>query len=188
MALFTYLTVSPFLRRKTSFFSSPMLLCYVAVCLPRQPCSECLSIASAAALSPCWGRGSGPRVTLPRAPAHRRTLRATRYAHALLFIAEKPHNETSLRNHTDMYSGESTLASGAPHVLTPPVPNPTHPVLTERWAGCEQHPRASRVRAPAGCVWSLLLSVTQTLQKPTRGREPSNPAVTKSPPSFDILK
>lgn len=62
-------------------------------------------------------------------PPHRlspRPLCGTGYAHSLLFIAEKPHNETSLRNHTDMYSGESTLASGDLHDLTPLLPNLTY--------------------------------------------------------------
>lgn len=41
-------------------------------------------------------------------------------AHVLLFITEHPHNESSFRKDTAIYSGESTLTSGEHHVLTPP--------------------------------------------------------------------
>jgi len=106
-----HLFVFPSRRRKTALSSSPVLLCCVvswqAAVLRVLSCPRCC--LSALLLS------FGKLFCFP-SPC---PLCGTRSAHGLLFIAEKPHNETSLRNHTDMYSGESTLASGDLHGLTP---------------------------------------------------------------------
>ncbi|NWQ82676.1 NFASC protein, partial [Columbina picui] len=90
----------------------PLLYCCVMLFVLEGSCAQGASISLLSPVRSCvWGNYF---VFCP--PPHR--LSPAPYAHGLLFIAEKPHNETSLRNHTDMYSGESTLASGHLHNLT----------------------------------------------------------------------
>lgn len=93
----------------------PLLYCCVMLFVPEGGCAELL-LCPRCPLSYhlCFGKLFCFLCPVPPCP-----LCGPRSAHGLLFIAEKPHNETSLRNHTDMYSGESMLASGGLPGLTP---------------------------------------------------------------------